>query len=131
MPYQIIEEPHFVRLIFTGDITPLDLVALDADMAVLARNRPVVMHTLADFSQVNHLAISYADMLTYTERRRAQQLPNTVKSAVVAPRPAQVGFARMYQTLNTNPQVEIQIFATLAEAEAWLRSDEAAVGSDS
>jgi hypothetical protein len=37
----------------------------------------------------------------------------------------------MYQTLNTNPQVEIQIFATLAEAEAWLRADEAAVGSGS
>jgi hypothetical protein len=127
MPYQIIEEPHFVRLIFTGDITPLDLVALDADMAALARNRPVVKHTLADFSQVVDYAITYADMLTYTERRRTQRFANSIKSAVVASHPVQVGFARMYQTLNTNPQVEIQIFATLAEAEAWLRADEAAV----
>jgi hypothetical protein len=131
MPYQIIEEPRFVRLVFTGDITPLDLVALDADMAALARNRPVVMNTLADFSQVVDYAITYADMLTYTERRRTQRFANSIKSAVVAPRPVQVGFARMYQTLNTNPQVEIQIFATLAEAEAWLRADEAAVESGS
>jgi hypothetical protein len=57
-------------------------------------------------------------MLTYIERRRTQRFANSIKSAVVASRPVQVGFARMYQTLNTNPQVEIQIFAALAEAEA-------------
>jgi hypothetical protein len=131
MPYQIIEEPRFVRLVFTGDIIALDLVALDADMAALARNRPVVLHTLADFSEVVDFAITYADMLTYIERRRTQRFPNSIKSAVVVSRPVQVGFARMYQTLNTNPQVEIQIFATLAEAEAWLTADEAAEGSDS
>jgi hypothetical protein len=128
MPYQIIEEPHFFRLVFTGDITPMDLVALDADMTALARNRPVALHTLAAFSQVVNHAITYADMLTYADQRRTQRLANPIKSAIVASRPVQVGFARMYQTLNTNPQVEIQIFATLAEAEAWLGANEAAVG---
>jgi hypothetical protein len=45
-----------------------------------------------------------------------------VKSAIVAPMPVQVGFARMFQILNDHPQIEVQLFATLAEAEAWLVS---------
>jgi hypothetical protein len=35
----------------------------------------------------------------------------------VATLPVQVGFARMFETLNTNPQIQIQIFATVEAAE--------------
>jgi hypothetical protein len=88
MPYQITEEPHFVRLVFTGDITPPDLVALDADVAALWRNRPVALHSLADFSQVVDHTITYADMLAYAEQRRTQRFANPIKSAIVASAPS-------------------------------------------
>jgi hypothetical protein len=34
--------------------------------------------------------------------------------------PMHVGFARMFQILFDHPQIEVQLFATPAEAEAWL-----------
>ena len=37
---------------------------------------------------------------------------------LVAPKPLSLGFARMFQTLSE--QTEVEVFATLEEAEAWL-----------
>jgi hypothetical protein len=128
MPYQITEEPHFFRIVLFGDITPHDIASLGDAIAAIDRVRPVTPNGLADFSQVTGMDLTYPAVLAYAERRKAHPLANRVKSAIVAPCPVQVGFARMYQILNDHPQVEIQIFTTVAEAETWLRADEAAVG---
>jgi hypothetical protein len=120
MPYQIIQEPAFFRLVFFGEITPQDLQSLATELAAFERGLPMALNRLTDVSQVSGAELTYADMLDFVERRKAQRLKNAVKSAVVAPMPVQVGFARMFQIVNDHPQIEVQVFATLAEAEAWL-----------
>ena len=52
--------------------------------------------------------------------RRAINEP--IRSALVASKPVQFGFARMFQMLNDNPRVQIRIFGSLEEAHQWLRS---------
>jgi len=55
--------------------------------------------------------------------KRAQRLiPAPIRSALVADKPIQFGFARMFQMLNDNPRVQIRIFGNLEEAQQWLLS---------
>jgi hypothetical protein len=122
MPYQIIQELAFLRLVFLNTITPQDLVSLAAELAAIEHALLVAPHRLTDLSQVSMTELSYPDVLAFVEHRKAERLRNSVKSALVAPMPVQVGFARMFQILNDHPQIEVQLFETLAEAEAWLMS---------
>jgi hypothetical protein len=50
-------------------------------------------------------------------------LPVSIRSAFVAPRPIQFGFARMFQTLNDNPKIELHIVNTMDEALLWIASE--------
>jgi len=120
VPYQITQERDFYRLVFFGDVTPHDLRTLVDAVAGIEASLPIAPNRLIDLSQVSGDQLTYADMLAFAEERRAQRLANPIKSAIVAPKPVNVGFARMFQILNDNPQIEIQVFASLEAAEAWL-----------
>ena len=122
MPYQLTEEAAFVRVVFFDDMTGHDLRSLADLVAAIERERAVAPNRLTDLSQITGAQLTYTNVFDFVEHRKRQQLANSVKSAIVAPRPVQLGFARMFQTLNDHPQIEIQIFPTLAEAEAWLAS---------
>ena len=122
MPYQITEEAAFFRVVFFDDMTGHDLQSLADALAAIEDALPVAPNRLTDLSQVSGRDLTYADMLAYVERRTAQRLANAVKCAIVAPRPVQLGFARMFQILSEHPQMEVALFATLEEAEAWLAS---------
>jgi len=122
MPYQLTEEAAFVRVVFFDDMTGHDLRSLADLVAAIERERAVAPNRLTDLSQITGAQLTYTEVFDFVEHRKRQQLANSVKSAIVAPRPVQLGFARMFQTLNDHPQIEIQIFPTLAAAEAWLTS---------
>jgi len=52
--------------------------------------------------------------------RALAEVKNKVKSAIVAPSPAQFGLARMYQAYNINPKIETMIFRDSESARAWI-----------
>ena len=93
-----------------------DLAAIEAS-SVIAPNR------LTDLSAVSAPHPVFLDVQALANRRKIQPLANAVKSAIVAPRPIHIGFARMYQNLNNHPQITIEIFATAEDAEAWLHKE--------
>jgi hypothetical protein len=66
------------------------------------------------------LDLDFPKMEAVASRRRKAPLKNKVKSAIVAPRLDQFGFARMFATLNDNPNIEIQIFNDRDRALEWL-----------
>jgi hypothetical protein len=55
------------------------------------------------------------------ETRRRATLRNPVKSAIIASDIVRFGFARMFQTLNDNPQIVVAIFGDDESASQWLR----------
>jgi hypothetical protein len=55
-------------------------------------------------------------------KRGERAVPAPIRSALVANRPVQFGFARMFEMLNDNPRIQIRIFGNLEEAQRWLRS---------
>jgi hypothetical protein len=123
MPYTITMEPTFVRIVLHGVVTPQDMHALAHDLAAIDASSVVAPHRLADLSAVTAPHLTYPAMQAFAERRRVQPLPNTVRVAIVAPRPIHLGFARMFQNLNQHPQMAIEIFSTVEAAEAWLRAE--------
>jgi len=72
---------------------------------------------------VTELQIGYPGVRALADRRRAATFPNPFKSAIVGRVPAQAGMARMFQTLNDNPQITIEVFDDEAAALEWLRGE--------
>ena len=122
MPYAITSDPAGVRIVLSGVITHQDLQALAQELAVRDASQGVTPHRLTDLSAMTAPYPTFPDVRALVERRKGQALANAVKSALVAPRPILLGFARMYQQLHAHPQITIEIFASIVDAEAWLRA---------
>ena len=60
-------------------------------------------------------------MFAVAETRRRATLRNPIKSAIIASGIVHFGFARMFQTLNDNPQIVVAIFGDDESALQWLR----------
>jgi hypothetical protein len=123
MPYTITIEPTFLRVVLYGAVTSQDLQ--DFADALLAIEVPldVTPHRLCDFSALAEPHLTYPAMRFLVERRKAHPVTTPIKTAIVAARPIHRGLARMLQTLNEQPDIAIEIFATVESAESWLRGE--------
>jgi hypothetical protein len=120
MPFSLTVESGLLRVVLFGNLTMAELLRLADTVVESERTRGMTPNQLTDVSQVSGRDLGYFEVLTLADRRRVRTLANPIKSAIVAPKPVDVGFARMFQTLNDHPQIETAIFPTLGEAEAWL-----------
>ncbi|MEO7911135.1 MAG: hypothetical protein ABIV47_15940 [Roseiflexaceae bacterium] len=120
MPYRLTIEPGYLRITLVGQVVNQDLQSLADQLQALERELVVTPHRLTDLSAVVEPHLTYPDIRALVERRKTQLLANPIKSALVAPRPINVGFARMFQILNEHPQIDIQIFSTVEAAQDWL-----------
>ena len=118
MPYSLSVEPALVRVVFFGTLTAADLHAMANDVAAIERARNVSHNRLTDLRHVSDIQLTYADMLAYVTQRQTQWRALPLRSALVASTTLSVGFARMFQTLSE--QREVEVFATVEAAEAWL-----------
>ena len=117
MPFRIETDAPFFRIVMEGRITSADLLALLSEVDRLEAGLERIPDRMLDLSGVA-LDTNFGAMLGLASRRVARVFPNHFRSAIVAPTPAILGFARMFQTLNTNPQIELRIFETRVSAEA-------------
>jgi len=119
MPYTLKVENHVLRLTLTGRVTGSDLMRAAAEARNYEENVPVVPHRITDLDGAE-LAIHYADVSALAGKRRELRFPNPFKSAIIARNPQQLGYARMFQTLNDNPQITIRIFSDELSASQWI-----------
>jgi hypothetical protein len=75
MPYQIIQEPSFFRLMFLDSITPQDLVSLAAELAAIEQALPVAPHRLTDLTQVSMTELSFPDVWPLSGAEKQSGLP--------------------------------------------------------
>jgi hypothetical protein len=124
MSLEIHHETDLVRVVLKGSLTEADLIALAKEAEETERNAGVSPNRLTDGSAVSEIAITFNQMQAFASRRRVATLKNRMRSAIVAPGPLRYGFARMFQTLNDNPKIEISIFGDVAAARRWLTEKE-------
>ena len=127
MPYQITAEPHFLRIALSGALTLADLrgalLELNARDAVAEHTPP----RLTDLRFVESSEVKADNVMAAAEARKAQRFRNPFRSAILAPDPARYGYARMFQIMNTHPDITVEVFTDEAAAIAWLKAGPADV----
>jgi hypothetical protein len=118
LPFEITTPGNYILTRGYGVVTAEDLRAL-ADQAEAAEARHQTANRLSDLTAVESFDFDFTAVSALADRRRALRHDAPIKSAIIAVKPVAIGFARMFQTLNDNPQVEIRIVASRAEAETW------------
>jgi hypothetical protein len=123
MPITIPRNGDLLEITFSGKIATADLLTGAREVAEIEASEAVTPARLIDLSGVTHIDVNFASMQQFADLREKSQLKNPTRSAIVAPSALQFGFARMYQTIQANPQLAVEIFRTRADALAWLRKN--------
>jgi hypothetical protein len=84
---------------------------------------PVPKNRISDLTSLEEIEVGFQSVLQVAEARTRRRLAAPVKSALIARSPLHFGFARMFQMLNTNPQIELRIFASTEEALQWFAQE--------
>jgi hypothetical protein len=117
------DEDGVLRIVMPATLTAAELDGIAAALTEIERSAAVTPHRLVDMSGVTRFQVGFTDMFALAELRRAHPPANPIRSALVASTPVQVGFARMFQTLNDHPLVDVRIFPDVDSALAWLKGE--------
>jgi hypothetical protein len=121
MPYSLTTDPKGrIRLALSGIIARADFEGMFADLKQIETTAEVTPDRITDITEVVNMETGYAVMLPNTRERSSMKFRNKFRSAIVASTPVQFGLARMFMSLNTNPQIELSIFKSVEAALAWL-----------
>ena len=120
MPFQIQGDAEIIRIILSGHLTEAEIGDLGRTLVRLEADYPTTPNRLTDLTEVEKGNFPYAAIQERAQKNRDRVYATRFKSAIVAPKTVDYGLTRIYQTLSENPQVDLQIFKTRAEAEEWL-----------
>lgn len=124
MAYQITVQDGVLLVALTGRVTGDDLKLL-AEEARNYEGGEVVPHRITDMTGISEMDLPHRDLFALAEKRRALTFPNRFKSAIIANQPLQFGYARMFQTLNDNPHIDIRVFSDGHSASEWIKESPA------
>lgn len=129
MPFVITTQGDLLLITLRGAFTGRDLVELFNSVREVEARLPFSPHRLTDLTEATGPAITHHDIAHTVGLMKFIRYHNPHKSAVVAPGLLQYGFARMFQMLNTNPQVEVGVFRDISSARLWFQEAEEKTGS--
>jgi hypothetical protein len=122
MPFEITNQGDFFFGRLHGIVTTADLDQLATDTQAMEDSMPTSLDRICDIASVERFDVDFHAINALAERRRVRKFSKRVKSAIVVQDLVQLGIARMFQTLNDNPQIEIRIFRSVPEAKEWFLS---------
>jgi hypothetical protein len=122
MAFELKIENNVIDITFQGRITFQDFEDIANESEKVEAQYSVSPDRILDFSLSDGLDLPSSALEVYADRRRKAPLKNHIKSAVVAPSPLFYGLSRMFQALNDNPQITVQIFTDKNRALEWLSS---------
>lgn len=120
MPFTLEEDGEFLRVRLQGHVPGKELHEVLTAMETLVRGRARWPDNLVDLRGIDLSDLDFADVRSLAKRRQALKPPHPFRTAMVADGPLVMGFARMFQTVNDNPAITLEIFRSIETAEAWL-----------
>ena len=129
MPYRLTPGPDFLRIAFFGQMTRPEFRDALRELVELEATAEHVPDRLTDLGGVESSELQAEDIQDLARRRRETPYANSFRSAIVAPKPAQFGYGRMFQVLNDHPNITLQVFTEEAAAIAWLRDNTPRAGA--
>jgi hypothetical protein len=124
MPFTLTPGGPVLRIDFDDTITAADLEEVSAAFTRIEGAELRFTRRLTVLTSVTRMEVGFEEVYALAQRRLARTMPYPVKSALVAATPAQVGMARMFQTLNDHLRTTVRIFPDVPAALAWLDEDE-------
>jgi hypothetical protein len=128
MPFSISSADGVLRITLSGTLTPEALVRMADALTEAEAAAAVCPHRVTDLTGLVRFEVGFDEMFQLARRRREMAPANPIRSALVACTPVQLGFARMFQTLNDHPRITMRIFPDLDGALAWLAEEPPAPG---
>ena len=119
MPFEVTVTDAILFARLHGVFTPQELNHLAAEAEIAEASHPVSLDRLTDLTAVERFEVGFREIYYFAIRRSSQRFSRVVKSAIVVQEPVQHGIARMYEALNENPQIQIRILRSIAEAKEW------------
>ena len=120
MAYRIVFDGPLVVITLSGTISREDLVGIGTDLFAIERGGTYTPPRLTDLRGAEDSTVGYPDVARLAERSIARPLSAPVRAALLVEKPAQLGYARMFQTLNRHPLVTLQVFDNEKAARDWL-----------
>ena len=121
MPYTVAMDGPIMRIALRDVLTTAELHQTGDAMEEIENAAAVTPSRIVDLLGLSAAAIDFAALYSLAERRRSFVPKNPIRTAIVATSPVAVGYARMFQTLMTNPRITIEIFETIEAGERWIR----------
>lgn len=123
------DEAGRIRVKLTGVVSRAEFEEMFTALKEIEAKSVPIPDRISDISELLNVESGYAMVLPGARMRSVSKFPNNFKNAIIAVTPVQFGLARMFMSLNTNPQIEIAIFKSLDEAELWLSAKPAPVAA--
>ncbi|HXT71902.1 MAG TPA: hypothetical protein VN700_19265 [Vicinamibacterales bacterium] len=120
MPYRFAQTPLALRVDLLGVISAADIRGMLEEVERIEAGLSVMPNRVIDLTQVTAHEFTTSDMIANAHRRRMTAFSNPFRVAIIAPTPVSLGYARMFQILNDNADVTIEIFNDDGGAAAWL-----------
>lgn len=121
MPYKKTRTDGYVHLDWYGVLTDEDIVSLGQDLPAIASELGYAPHVLHTFDRVAGARVRPWTVFQHALRHKDVPIQNPVKSAWVAAHPDVQRMGKLFQELNRNPQLEVELFETAKAAKAWLK----------
>lgn len=121
MPFEISTEKDHLLIQLFGALSGEELLEVGRQVQKLEENDPSIPR-LTDLTGIDALNLGFLDIEALADARGTLVFSAPIRSAIVANRPLHIGYARMFQTLNRNPSIDVRIVSSREEALAWFRS---------
>ncbi len=119
MPFELTTPGAVLFARVFGVFTAKELNHLATEAEIAEAYHPVSLDRITDLTAVERFEVGFREIYGFAIRRSAQRFSRVVKSAIVVQEPVQIGIARVYETLNENPQIQIRIVQSVTEATEW------------
>ena len=119
MPFELTTPGAILFARVFGVFTARELNRLATAAEIAESTHAVPLDRVTDLTAVERFEVGFREIYGFAIRRSAQRFSRVVKSAIVVQEPAQFGIARLYETLNENPQIQIRIVRSVTEATEW------------
>ena len=123
MSFSLSIDDGVLRLDLAGTVTPGELDRIADAVGEAEDAAAAYPHRVIDLTGVTRFEVSFDDMFALARRRRERSQAKPIRSALVAATPVQLGYARMFQTLNDHPRITVRIFPDVDGALAWLAEE--------
>ena len=120
MPFEISNEKDYLLIQLFGTLSGAELLEVGRQVQKLEETNPSIPR-LTDLTGIDALNLGFPEIEALADARRVLVFSTPVRSAIVANRPLHIGYARMFQTLNSNPSIDVRIVSSREEALAWFR----------